>query len=380
MMASSVSIPTAPEAGVRPRFTHIPELDGIRGIAALLVLCHHLFFTSVPEPERWNWFVVTASRVGHAGGFGVDVFFVLSGFLITSLLIVDRESPHYYWNFYWKRVLRILPLYLLALIGLVAFLPQMWRYALLSLLFASNFAHLFHFPGDGPFWTLAIEEQFYLVWPQFARRSSTQGLERFAVGVAVGCVVLRLIDAAVGHSNFQFTFFHCDGLALGAMLACRRMRLGPGVEAREHGGRALLAMAAVSVALMAMPLVPVHGGAGSRWPQFVVALLLTGVTGISYCIVAFAVERSGSKTGAGFLAVLRSRTLTFFGLISYCLYMVNSYVVQVYDWARGPMQTGDMGAYAVRAVSVFAVTVGVCVVARYVVELPAARLRRHVLR
>ena len=361
-----------------PRLAHIPELDGIRGLAALMVLCHHLFYTSIPHPERWSRFVVLASSLSRVGNSGVDLFFVLSGFLITSLLVLDRGSRHFYWNFYWKRALRILPLYLVALCCLAAFSPQSWRYVLLSLFFVANFAPIFHVVSSGPFWTLAIEEQFYLVWPRFTRTFSLQHLEKFAISLVIASPVLRLIAAAFGHHDYLFTFFHCDGLALGAMLACEQLR--PTLQPRNatiSGGLRPLYLLPIAIVFTALPFaVASHVDSESR-PYFAaLALQLTGVSLLAYCIVAAAVHHTGSSL----LAMFRSRTLTFFGLISYCLYIANSYTVIGYDRLFGPMETGNMRQYATRAAAVIAATVSICVLSRYALELPAMSLRRHVLR
>lgn len=355
----------------RPQLQHIPELDGIRGIAALMVLFHHLLFTSIPNPAQWNTLVVMASSLGHAGGYGVDLFFVLSGFLITSLLLLDRASPNYYWNFYWKRVLRILPLYLVVLICLVAVMPQSWRYALLSLVFLANFAQLFHIASAGPFWTLAIEEQFYLLWPQFARRLTVSGLERFALTIAIACPVLRLTDAAFHHYNYLFTFFHCDGLALGAFFACRQFRLQSCLpqQTRKNQTRRDVALVVVAISVAAFPLAFTPDSPAAHTAE---ALQLSGISLLCYCVIAAAVKHSGSS----WLAVLRSPAVVFFGSISYCLYIANSYVVILYDHFRGPMQTGDMQQYVVRAAAVCCITIAVCIVSRYTIELPAMSLRK----
>ena len=360
----------------RPRLAHIPELDGVRGIAALMVLCHHLFFTSVPDPERWNGFVLFLSRISRPGETGVDVFFVLSGFLITSLLLLDRGDPNYYWNFYWKRALRVLPLYLIALLCLVSFSPHSWRYVLLSLFFIANFAPAFHVASSGPFWTLAIEEQFYLIWPRFARGFNVATLETLAIALVIASTVLRLAAAAVGHHNYLFTFFHCDGLALGAVLACQQHRADS--EASPAARRNLrLLLFLVAIFLTALPsLLAIWLDPESSLFFAALALQLTGVNLVSYSVIAAAVYRSGSPL----LAIFRSRTLTFFGLISYCLYISSSYVVVGYDRLFGPMQPGNMPQYETRAAVIIAATLVVCVLSRYVLELPAMSLRRYVLR
>lgn len=90
------------------RFPHQAALDGLRGLAAMGVFCHHLLFTSrAPDPLPFHLAFLRAAS-GY-GDLGVSLFFVLSGYLISSLLLIDRRRPHYYHNFYWKRVFRVLP-------------------------------------------------------------------------------------------------------------------------------------------------------------------------------------------------------------------------------------------------------------------------------
>jgi peptidoglycan/LPS O-acetylase OafA/YrhL len=364
-----------PSPSKPPHLAHIPELDGIRGIAALMVLCHHLFFTSIPDPERWNGFVLLVSRLSQAGSNGVELFFVLSGFLITSLLLLDRGSPHFYWNFYWKRALRIFPLYLAALLLVAIFAPASWRYTLLSLFFLANFAQVFHVVADGPFWTLAIEEQFYLIWPRFAERLSVAALERLALGIVIASPILRLIAAAFGHHNYEFTFFHADGLALGAMLACQQIR-SHSVDAQPARPVQLpILFLALSLTALPVPLA-LWFPPENRLVFAADALQVSGISLLAFCLVAIAVRHTGSPL----LGVFRSRLLTFFGLISYCLYLANGYAVTIYDHLMGPMQTGDMRQYAIRAAAVFAATLIVCILSRSLIERPAISLRKRVLR
>src|ERR1700749_3268035 len=197
---------------------HIRELDGIRGLAALLVFFHHLCFTSIETPG-WGAPVRALHAIFSVGNSGVDIFFVLSGFLISAILIESRESSSYYQDFYWKRALRILPLYILVLVGVFCFMPDSTRYVILSAFFISNFSQLFHVTTEGPLWTLAIEEQFYLLWPTVVRRRSIEQLRHWAMGIGIAAVVLRLVAAAFGHFNYHYTFFRCDALAAGAFLA-----------------------------------------------------------------------------------------------------------------------------------------------------------------
>jgi peptidoglycan/LPS O-acetylase OafA/YrhL len=354
------------------RLIHVRELDGVRGIAAIAVFFHHLCFTSI-EANAWGPGVQLLAGVSEYGAAGVDLFFVLSGFLITSLLIEDRESERYYQDFYWKRALRILPLYLVCLLGVLVFYPHSGGYVLMSALFIANFAWIFHVVSSGPFWTLAIEEQFYLLWPTVVRRRSIKTIERWALGVGLGAVILRLIAAYFGHHNYYFTFFHCDGLAAGAWIACRFERWSrEGFCTRQEKiawGVGLLTAVVLYVAFLYM-----HGS--ERSVAFGAAFYQTAVMLSATALIAFLLLHRGKP----YLGIFRSRFLTFFGLISYALYMMHIYVMDIYDHFTGAPQVGDVRALVVRFFAVLGITITLCLLSRYMLELPAASLRRYVVK
>jgi len=153
-------------------------LDGLRGVAILLVLfLHFIIGQGVPAPSvlvDW-WFI----GIVRAGWMGVDLFFVLSGFLITGILLDTKGSRHYFRQFYTRRVLRIFPLYYGSLVLFLILLPTLfpddqvlhdlhadavwfWTYLYNVKVAAAGFT-----PSSalGHFWSLAVEEQFYLIWP-----------------------------------------------------------------------------------------------------------------------------------------------------------------------------------------------------------------------
>jgi peptidoglycan/LPS O-acetylase OafA/YrhL len=366
---------TLPEAATNqklPRLGHLPELDGIRGIAALMVVFHHLCFTEI-DPTQWTSGIVShLYSLASFGDAGVDVFFVLSGFLISSLLIRDRESPDYYRDFYWKRVLRILPLYAVTVIGILIFIPGYGRFVLLCVLFLANFANVFHVTPIGPFWTLAIEEQFYLLWPTVVRRRSVASLRHWAFAIICAVIALRFVFAYFGHHNYWHTYLHCDGLALGALLACmleRCQRIGQGLAAKR--GILLGLLVAGFVMLSIASFIPLDD---ARHLAFHSA---TGAAGITFLCGGF-VGTSIAYTGRPWLGVLRSRILTFFGLISYALYMVHLFVRDYYDKLR-PLHPNDLTGYFVRIAVVLAVTVVITLITRYTIELPVMSLRKYVL-
>ena len=218
---------------------HIPALDGLRGVAILGVL----LFKATEGYTAHTALGAAIRQLFGTGWAGVDLFFVLSGFLITGILLDTRDSPHYFRNFYARRTLRIFPLYYGALFVTFAvavhFLPtdspgveriirnQAWLWTYTTniaflvkkvVFFDASWIHLSHF------WSLAIEEQFYLVWPLLvlmlgARRG------RLAAGCAVlivGALSLRLL-MYFAHlprgAMFYPTPCRLDSLASGALLA-----------------------------------------------------------------------------------------------------------------------------------------------------------------
>ncbi|HEX6051682.1 MAG TPA: acyltransferase, partial [Gemmatimonadaceae bacterium] len=174
---------------------HVPALDGVRGLAVALVLvCHVAWdFSSPSYMERG------LIEVARAGWIGVDLFFVLSGFLITGILLDTRGGPKYFRHFYVRRTLRIFPLYYAILVGVFVITPlvaatrdrrwftdivdqQGWFWTYTSNVFLAVTGRWEQTGILGHFWSLAVEEQFYLIWPAVVLLLSPRQL-RTACGV-----------------------------------------------------------------------------------------------------------------------------------------------------------------------------------------------------
>jgi peptidoglycan/LPS O-acetylase OafA/YrhL len=215
---------------VQRRF-YQPELDGLRFYAFLGVfLCHTLpvhetFYRGLHMPLPWLWVPLVLS-----GSAGVDLFFALSAFLITSLL------------FYTRRILRIWPLYFLVVVlGIVSAhtIPNFWYYTQSLpwyyvagyLLFVSNWVYaVFGAPQSicAPLWTVSIEEQFYLIWPMFAKMLSRRGM--MVAGIvtflfATASQIAIVVSGASGAYTYFSSTSRCDSLALGIVLALSVERL-----------------------------------------------------------------------------------------------------------------------------------------------------------
>jgi peptidoglycan/LPS O-acetylase OafA/YrhL len=232
---------------------HIPALDGIRALAILLVIPHNVDVMSTSFPA----IDYPAAALMHAGWIGVQLFFVLSGFLITGNLLDARGSPHYFSAFFGRRALRILPLYFAVLCAAFVIAPlllslpeplrassphQVWLWT-----FLCNWTEPYGggVYGFSHFWSLAVEEQFYLLWPLLVLRCRPPVLLWVCLGIAVLSFVIRAVLMAANFPHealYMFTICRMDALALGAAAAA---------AVRIPAARARLAAMTSRIALVA---------------------------------------------------------------------------------------------------------------------------------
>lgn len=304
----------------------VPALDGLRGIAILLVLALH-FGVAAQFPQQ---FVAgrLIQRICYVGWSGVDLFFVLSGFLISSILLSSKSHPRYFANFYARRALRILPLYcgtlLLGLIVLPALvtLPSVFvgdgqQHAVWLWTYTTNIAlaigAVTTFGVFDIYWSLAIEEQFYLIWPLLVRVTGPRTLVAMSVIIAAGAPVLRFWWVASGHSwagAYHFTLTRLDPLAIGALVALTVRD----ARARASASRVLptvFAVAAFALVVMFVLIDPFYSS--SR------VILIGGQTALAVafgCIVFFA-----ATTGGWLATAVSAEWLRRWGKISYGAYV-----------------------------------------------------------
>ncbi len=293
---------------------YIPELDGLRGIAVLAVVIYHC------HPRLKDTWIGYASLWGWAG---VNLFFVLSGFLITSILLETRSEPHYFRSFYGRRALRIWPVYVLVLVVVYAQSPWFigppvfeavktapW---LAYLLFVQNLFHLALPPAIGPTWSLAIEEQYYVVWAPLVRWIKNPH--------ALACVLLL---ALIGSPAFRLSHFawltptntliHLDGIAWGSLLA-----LGLHTLALSRRAFIWIGLGATVLGLAATATI----AAGTAFLDSALAVAFAGA-------VLAAIASTGARNPLS--AALRRGPLPFYGRISYGLYMTHIMVFIFFGW------------------------------------------------
>src|ERR1700744_2508604 len=206
---------------------HMPGLDLLRGLAILVVILFHGFYYVAPNFPWHNRLAANLFHLTRIGWTGVNLFFTLSGFLITGNLIDSAGKPNFYSRFYIRRALRILPAYFLVLILLGLTRTASLSYLLVSVIFLANWPKLLlhgSFLLYPVLWSLAVEEQFYAIWPWLYRKLRMRGLFALSIAIILFCPVLRA--AAIGHAGatiFSKTFLIGDNLAIGAVIAiiCR---------------------------------------------------------------------------------------------------------------------------------------------------------------
>jgi peptidoglycan/LPS O-acetylase OafA/YrhL len=354
------------------------ELDGFRAIAVLMVLVHHLFY-GWPTPALSRLPGIIRAPLGR-GWLGVDLFFVLSGFLITGILIDSRESEHYFRNFYTRRVLRIVPLYLTCILIMYFGYPGAGAYFRLSLLYLANFAYFFHVKvphGPGIFWSLAVEEHFYLVWPLVVRLFNGVWLLCFTALIVMGTPILRGVCAHFGMNPelqiYPYSFFRFDGLALGAMLAIWvRSRYYSRSSAWTLAG--LLLGTSLLIFLAGLPF----GITGSKTVAGT-AFHYTQAEFVFAGLMALALAYRGSK----FTAFLRWRPARITADLSFCIYLIHLTVGDFYYRLLHAMhfddvaRLGAVGSLVLRILVLVTVTFALAALSKRFLEDPFLRLKRY---
>jgi len=297
---------------------HIPALDSVRGLAILVVTLYR-FGGGGDGPARaidHVWLIDMGQR-------GVDLFFVLSGFLITGILFDSKSKPRFFRNFYARRALRIFPLYygvlafavlllpLLTTAGAVAFQPAIDAQAWLWL-YGANVLQAIRgewcLGAFNHFWSLAIEEHFYFLWPAIIYFTSRRTAMRACVGIFAASIVSRGLWLASGGNDVAaeaLTLLRMDGLVLGSWLA---------LAARSPNGLGRIARWSLPTLLTFGTLAIAADALGRRLFGLPYAFWACASGAALILIVAASPRRLLSRIG-------NSQVLQFFGKYSYGIYV-----------------------------------------------------------
>jgi peptidoglycan/LPS O-acetylase OafA/YrhL len=336
----------------------IPVLDGIRGIAIVLVMTFHFWIvgiagssassTASSSPSGTLTWQHVYDYVAGMGWIGVDLFFVLSGFLITGILCDSRESPHYFRVFYGRRTVRIFPLYYAALTIFFLIGPfvmaHIYRPALADMqsgttvkLFAWTYLLNWYEGFKGwtavahplqHFWSLSVEEQFYLIWPFLVLKLARRRLMGVCVGLMGVALALRAVMYWLHHpfAAYLWTICRADSLAVGAIVA---------LAARDSGDWELflkwarrLALPALGAVILGRVLNPRCTVGPGDTPTFFMNTFELTLAGIFFAAcIALAVASHRENLGHRLLA---SPFLRFFGKYSYCLYICHLPIIVIF--------------------------------------------------
>ncbi|MEQ9507124.1 MAG: acyltransferase [Hyphomonas sp.] len=350
---------------------HIGALDGIRGLGVILVLLYHYGASASVFGLESVLF-----RVTGIGWSGVDLFFVLSGFLITGILYDSKGKKQYFRNFYARRTLRIFPLYYFAALAVIT-LNVIWSHDLLgganplwTLLYVGNFQMAVQGGGSvlDHFWSLAIEEQFYLLWPLVVLSLSRKKLMAVAVTMIILAPIMRTILVLNDVSNlavYVLTPLRMDGLAMGALIALA-----------VRGPRGI------------SPLVPWAWGLGiAAATTFIIIVAIRRdlsnsdpvvlTVGISLLTIAYASVLVLSLTFRPLSVVMEQPFMRWFGKYSYGLYVWHPIVNMILLHSPLTERFGEITAWKAVALLVVAFTVSVLTaLASYkFLESPLLRLK-----
>ena len=304
---------------------NVPELDGVRGFALVMVVAYHCLYFQTTGPVSW-----LVDFLRSYGWIALDLFFVLSGYLISGILLDMRGTRHRFRNFYARRALRILPLYYLSLLLFFNVLPYALGGGVADALEAQGDEQIYYWfyvqnwlfasrgawpvpPDINHLWSLNVEEQFYLVWPLVVYGMGRVTMMRLCVFLVVACLAGRIwlaVEAASWVTVYVSTLTRMDSLAVGSLLA--------GV-ARGPGGIQRLSPYVLPVGLSGLAtVVGLNLWRGVFHPKDVYCQTI----GLTVAAFMFGAMIAGVLNGWPRLCrFFRWRVLQFFGGYSYAAYV-----------------------------------------------------------
>jgi len=346
--------------------SYLPELDGLRGLAILWVVLYHcdplLQGTWLHSVAEWGW-------------AGVDIFFVLSGFLITANLLAARDKPHYFHNFHARRALRIWPVYVLTLA--VVYLNAPWFIApnasvisavkaapwLAYIFFVQNLFHLSLPSALGPTWALAVEEQYYFFWAPLVRwlggPKRIWALAAVLIAALACSPLLRHLNPVWLWTLPTHTLIKLDGIALGSLMALGLYTITLSRRFCFWLGLCVFVLGITAAATVA-------GGT-----SLLDTALSAGLAGAVLALMASTGERNPIN------ALLRRGPLAFYGRISYGLYMIHIVAFIFIGWFDLRMAGHGMEGNLVVVAARFAVSTALAAALWYGFESQILKLKRY---
>jgi len=350
------------------RLSYFKGLDGLRAIAAFMVICAHFFNA---KDFAGHPIIVKAATFGNSG---VSLFFVLSGFVITRILMASVESNSYFKAFYARRILRIFPLYYFSLLCYY-YLPYLAanfnvhigpQYTLgfeqiYHFTYIQNFAKTFNWDFSGPshFWSLAVEEHFYLIWPAVVYFVHSVSMKKFlyvTYAMIIIPIIIRLCMLSNNYNTDYFTLTRVDQLAMGSLLAIFERRGSLNINHKKFYYTTLIAGITLFIACSFFSDV------------YKDTFKHTALGAVYFAIIALVIIFSShSKNPFKFL---NSGVIQYLGTISYGIYIWHLIaIVTIVKYYKTPWVILDF-------ILGIAVTIVVASISYYVLEKPFLKLKR----
>lgn len=343
----------------------MPELDGVRAVAALMVFVFHVN-GHVNLSGGWGFLQKPLNLVVSLGQTGVPLFFVLSGFLITRILLAAKNKPNYYKNFFARRALRIFPLYYFYLVLVVYVVPWIsggtipgfgsvwWHF-----IYLQNIPTTYGQLSLGPvhYWSLAVEEHFYFIWPLFVYRLNG----RWLVAVISGMILMSFASRGflyykLGLASY-LTVSHFDGLVLGGALALVDLEMNE--SRRKIAARLVMILGLAVVVLSVLTTRPGFDPIEAVVRPFMVALIYA-------CFIGWLLWSEKTITHR----VLSLPWLCFIGGVSYGIYVYHPLVLELLV----PVAK-NIGSLAFLVLGLIT-TIGISILSFRLFEAPIGRFKR----
>lgn len=369
----------------RPSAVHIPSLDGVRGIAVLAVMALH--FTMYGGLTGANSADALFRNIAGAGWVGVDLFFVLSGFLITGILLDTKGDDGYFSTFYMRRTLRIFPLYFAFLVVVLLVMKPIWGHTVLFDDFDGGpwyWTYLTNWwisfegwprnPALGHLWSLAVEEQFYLIWPLVVLSLSRKRLITVSLLLVVSGPVIRAGFGYVGMAEAADVniLSRMDTLAIGGLIAA----LARGPNGLKHVRPWIQRFGMAAFVLIVAVWLARGGFDGSDPVVYTVGFSFVAMASAWLIVEAMQPDRPRLRL------ILSNGRLTTLGKYSYGLYVIHGPVsIWLPQWFGAEDFPRVAGSYIPAQLTYWAVGMGLsfalALVSSRVIERPFLELKKR---
>jgi peptidoglycan/LPS O-acetylase OafA/YrhL len=360
------------------RLEKFPAIDGFRGIGVLLVIFAHCPEVIDSNLYNWAWKLNQLSRVGY---IALDIFFVISGFFITRLLLRERAKTGHisFANFYARRALRIFPIYYLS-VFICYFVFQFGTSETLSLVtYTFNFYHPFH-PASNPLehtWSLSVEEQFYFFWPLLILLVPQRHLA-IVTGrvIPVLAILSGLVMAVLLHNQdkmlagnvvYMSIFTRMLSLSLGGWIAVREFEGRP-----LRGWRCAVLVVAALVLLLIDRMGRDHGIITSQALYWTIALAAYAMVSVAFVSTMVFDRGIAQRWMTAFLSLPLLRGL---GHLSYAMYLFHLPILFLFGLNESAMDGGKAPIMIV--LLAVGITIGLSIVSYFLIESPLSSLKQN---